>query len=32
MGERMKEYQRNTARNVAEGRVAAIELLCRKPG
>ena len=32
VGERMKEYQRNTARGVQEGRLVAIEALCRKPG
>ena len=31
MGERMREYQRNMARNVTEERVATIEILCRKP-
>lgn len=31
MGERMKEMQRNTARNVEAGRVIPIEILCRRP-
>lgn len=30
MGERFKEMQRNTARNVEEGRVLSLEILCRK--
>jgi ubiquinone/menaquinone biosynthesis C-methylase UbiE len=30
MGERMKQMQRNTARNVEEGRVVPVEVLCRK--
>lgn len=32
MGERMRELQINSARNLEEGRVAAVEALARKPG
>ena len=31
MGERMKEFQRNVARSVEEGRVLALEITARKP-
>jgi len=31
MGERMKDYQRNVARGVEEGRLAAVEAVARKP-
>ena len=32
MGERMRELQVNSARNMAEGRLSAIEALVRRPG